>query len=169
MKKCGACFVGCGEMVQNMGKKCIDIESGNGSQQSEDKKVASPMKVSPDETKKTNSNIIECFERSNISFLDFLFEFFLTFSFISFWSAFYVKTLSLFTFETLNTIIFSTLKIQVKSHEHEASLDFYILSKAYPVLPNDSNNPNFSRIQVKAEVLSDLSFTGMASSTPIHN
>ena len=102
MKKCGACFVCCGEMVQTMGNNCMDIESANGSQQSEDRKLASPMEVddekSPDETQKSNSNIIECFERSNISFLDFLFEF-AQISFISFWSAFYVKTLILFTFE----------------------------------------------------------------------
>ena len=80
----------------------------------------------------------------------------------SFWSVFYVKTLSLFTFETLNTIIFSALKIQVKSQEHECSLEVYMLSKAYPVLPNDSNNPNFSDLS-----LAYLSYTGMRSSTPI--
>ena len=73
-------------MVQIMGKNCMDIESGgNESQQSE--KLASPMEVddekSPDESQKLNSNIIECFERSNISFLDFLFEF-AQISFISF-------------------------------------------------------------------------------------
>ena len=66
--------------MQNMGKNCMDIESGgNESQQSEDEKLASPMEVddekSPDESQKLNSNIIECFERSNISFLDFFFEF----------------------------------------------------------------------------------------------
>ena len=89
--------------------------------------------------------------------------------FIRFWSTFYVKTLNLFTFATLNTIIFSTLKNQVKSQEHESSLESFMLSKAYPNLPNDSNNPDFSRIQVKAEVHSDLSFSGMTSSTPIQN
>ena len=67
MEKFGACFVGCGEMVQIMGQKCIDIESAtNESLQSEDGKLASPMEVddekSPDETQKSNSNIIECFK-----------------------------------------------------------------------------------------------------------
>ena len=85
MKKMGTCFIGCGEMLNTMGKKCVDVEA-NGSEQSE--KLASPlgsdseMEVddqSPDETQKSNSNNIECCERSNISFLDFLFEFFLTF------------------------------------------------------------------------------------------
>ena len=94
-----------------------------------------------EETQKSNSNNIECCEKSNISFLDFLFEFCLTFCLHSFWSAFYVKTLSLLTFATL--IIFSTLKNQVKCQEHECSLEFYMRSKAYPDLPNDSNNPNF--------------------------
>ena len=77
----GTCFIGCGEMLNTMGKKCVDVEA-NGSEQSE--KLASPlgsdseMEVddqSPDETQKSNSNNIECCERSNISFLDFLFEF----------------------------------------------------------------------------------------------
>ena len=165
MKKFGACFVGCGEMVQSMGQKCMDIESGNGSEQTGDKKLASPIQMKVDDAQSPeenqNSNNIECLERSNISFLDFLFEF-AQISFISFWSVFYVKTLSLFTFETLNTIIFSALKIQVKSHEHESSLESYMLSKAYPALPNDSNNPNFSDLS-----LAYLSYTGMRSSTPI--
>lgn len=89
--------------------------------------------------------------------------------FISLWSAFYAKILSLITFATLNTIIFSTLKNQVKSQELESSLESYILKKAYPILPNDSNNPDFSKIEVKAEVNSDLSFTGMTSSTPVQS
>ena len=78
----GTCFIGCGEMLNTMGKKCIDVEA-NGSEQSEDKKMASllvcQMEVvdtqSSDEAQKSNSNNIECCERSNISFLDFLFEF----------------------------------------------------------------------------------------------
>ena len=90
--------------------------------------------------------------------------FYIFLTFISFWSAFYVKTLSLFTFATLNTIIFSTLKNQVKSQEHECSLEFYMRSKAYPVLPNDSKNPNFSDLS-----LAYLSYTGMRSSTPIRS
>ena len=83
MKKFGACFVGCGEIVQSLGQKCMDIESANGSEQTEDKKLASPIQMevddaqSPEETQ--NSNNIECSERSNISCLDFLFEFCLTF------------------------------------------------------------------------------------------
>ena len=78
----GTCFIGCGEMVSTMGKKCVDVEA-NDSEQSE--KLASPlgsdseMEVSPDETQKSNSNNIECCERSNISFLHFLFEFCLPF------------------------------------------------------------------------------------------
>ena len=76
------CFIGCGEMLNTMGKKCIDVEA-NGSEQSEDKKMASllvcQMEVvdtqSSDEAQKSNSNNIECCERSNISFWDFLFEF----------------------------------------------------------------------------------------------
>ena len=77
----GTCFIGCGEMLNTMGKKCIDVEA-NGSEQSG--KLASPLgsdsemevdEQSPDETQKSNSNNIECCERSNISFLDFLFEF----------------------------------------------------------------------------------------------
>ena len=72
----GTCFIGCGEMVSTMGKKCVDVEA-NDSEQSE--KLASllgsdsEMKVSPDETQKSNSNNIECCKRSNISFLKFLF------------------------------------------------------------------------------------------------
>ena len=83
MKKFGACFVGCGEIVQSLGQKFMDIESANGSEQTEDKKLASPIQMevddaqSPEETQ--NSNNIECSERSNISCLDFLFEFCLTF------------------------------------------------------------------------------------------
>ena len=78
----GNCFIGCGEMLNTMGKKCVDVEA-NDSEQSE--KLASPlvsdseMEVSPEETQKSNSNNIECCEKSNISFLDFLFEFCLTF------------------------------------------------------------------------------------------
>ena len=77
----GNCFIGCGEMLNTMGKKCVDVEA-NGSEQSG--KLASPLgsdsemevdEQSPDETQKSNSNNIECCERSNISFLDFLFEF----------------------------------------------------------------------------------------------
>ena len=173
MTKFGACFVGCGEIVQSLGQKCMDIESANGSEQTEDKKLASPIQMEVDDVQSSdetqNSNNIECSERSNISCLDFLYEFCLTFLFtqtlfISFWSAFYVKTLSLFTFATLNTIIFSTLKNQVKSQEHECSLEFYMRSKAYPVLPNDSKNPNFSDLS-----LAYLSYTGMRSSTPIRS
>ena len=80
----GTSFIGCGEMLNTMGKKCVDVEA-NGSEQSEDKKMASPLvsdsqmevddNQSPDETQNSNSNNIECCERSNISFLDFLFEF----------------------------------------------------------------------------------------------
>ena len=45
MKKFGACFVGCGEIVQSLGQKCMDIESANGSEQTEDKKLASPIQM----------------------------------------------------------------------------------------------------------------------------
>ena len=83
MKKFGACFVGCGKIVQSLGQKCMDIESANGSEQTEDKKLASPIQMEVDDAQSPeenqNSNNIECSERSNISCLYFLFEFFLTF------------------------------------------------------------------------------------------
>ena len=79
MKKFGACFVGCGEIVQSLGQKCMDIESANGSEQTEDKKLASPIQMEVDDAQSPeenqNSNNIECSERSNISCLYFLFEF----------------------------------------------------------------------------------------------
>ena len=67
-----------------MGQKCIDVESAtNESLQSEDKKLASPIQMEVDDVQSSdetqNSNNIECSERSNISCLDFLFEFCLTF------------------------------------------------------------------------------------------
>ena len=105
-------------MVQSMGQKCIDIESAtNESLQSEDKKLASPIQMevdgvqSPDETE--NSNNIECCERSNISFLDFLFEFCLTFCLHSFWSAFYVKTLKLVHFCNTDYIFYFKISSQM--------------------------------------------------------
>ena len=91
MKKIGGCFFGCGQMLNNMGQKCMDIESANGSEQTEDKKLASPIQMevddakSPDETQ--NSNYIECSERSNISFFNFLFEFCLTFCLLKLYSS----------------------------------------------------------------------------------
>ena len=71
-------------MVQSMGQKCIDVESAtNESLQSEDKKLASPIQMEVDDAQSPeenqNSNNIEFSERSNISCLYFLVEFFLTF------------------------------------------------------------------------------------------
>ena len=65
--------------MQSLGQKCMDIESANGSEQTEDKKLASPIQMEVDDAQSPeenqNSNNIECSERSNISCLYFLFEF----------------------------------------------------------------------------------------------
>ena len=75
----GTCFIGCGEMLNTMGKKCIDVEA-NGSEQSEDKKMASllvcQMEVvdtqSSDEAQKSNSNNIHVIDTAaEITILNF--------------------------------------------------------------------------------------------------